>query len=125
MYKFRWRDAFIVFIMAGACGKPIPTIEGLNQNDWKNDKNGCSGNRADIVDNIVEERAKLLSLDELKIVALLGKPDQNELYTRNQKFYYYFVDPSPACDTHNAAHQRRLVVRFNAVGLANEILVEE
>lgn len=125
MCKFRWHDALLVLVMAGACGKPLPTIEGVNQNDWKNDKNGCGGVRTDIVNDIVEQRAKLLSLDELKIVSVLGKPDQNELYTRNQKFYYYFVDPSPACDTHNAAHQRRLVVRFNAVGLASEIQVEE
>lgn len=110
--------------MAG-CGKSLPTIDGVNQEDWKNDKNACNGLRTKMVNEIIEQRVKLLALDELEIVSLLGKPDQNELYTRNQKFYYYFVEPAPACATFDAAHQRRLVVRFNAVGLANEILVEE
>jgi hypothetical protein len=47
------------------------------------------------------------------------------LYKRNQKFYYYFITPGPACDSMERSTEERLVIRFNAMGLANEILVEQ
>lgn len=69
------------------------------------------------------EKEKLLSLNELQIVELLGRPDQNELYKRNQKFYYYFLQPSPDCPA-PAPEALRLVIRFNAMGLAKEVSIE-
>ena len=124
MFRYRRRSALFLLVLASACGKSLPTLENVDQIAWKNDKNGCGGMRGSIVEGIMQQKSKLLSLSELEIVSLLGKPDQNELYTRNQKFYYYFVEPAEACDSAKAQHQR-LVVRFNAVGLASEILLEE
>lgn len=72
---------------------------------------------------LMDQKAELLALSELDIVELLGRPDQNELYTRNQKFYFYFLTPSSSCDT-PAEKPQRLMIRFNAVGLAQEILVD-
>ncbi len=72
----------------------------------------------------------MLALDEMAIVSLLGNPDQNELYKRNQKFYTYFLQPGPGCAAANAAPgdrdaaPKKLVIRFNAMGLAKEIIVE-
>ena len=54
----------------------------------------------------------------------LGKPDQQEIYKRHEKFYYYFLDPSPDCDSVRENRSRRLIIRFNAVGLSKEINVE-
>jgi outer membrane protein assembly factor BamE (lipoprotein component of BamABCDE complex) len=64
---------------------------------------------------------KLLALSEQEVIALLGKPDENELYKRNQKFYYYFVQPSPTCTNAVIQNPKKLVIRFNAVGLAKEV----
>jgi hypothetical protein len=60
----------------------------------------------------------------MKVVELLGRPDQNELYTRNQKFYYYFIQPAPDCGGSKDSISSRLVIRFNAMGLAKEVSVE-
>ncbi len=49
----------------------------------------------DYVASIGEE--KMLGLNEMEIVDLLGKPDKQELYKRNQKFYRYYLQPGPAC----------------------------
>ena len=59
---------------------------------------------------------KLLSLSQQEVISLLGKPDENELYKRNQKFYYYFVQPSAACTNANTQNPKKLVIRFNAWG---------
>ena len=68
---------------------------------------------------------KLLALSEQEIISLLGKPDENELFKRNQKFYYYFLEPSNACNlTSRENDPEKLVIRFNAIGLAKEVSVE-
>lgn len=67
----------------------------------------------------------MLGLEEMQVIELLGRPDQNELYKRNQKFYYYWLTPSDQCDsTHVAGTMLRLAIRFNAMGLAKEVAVE-
>lgn len=73
---------------------------------------------------IDREKEKLLGLDEMQTVTLLGSPDQNELYSRNQKFYYYFIEPAPSCSGGSDSISERLVIRFNAVGLAKEVSIE-
>jgi outer membrane protein assembly factor BamE (lipoprotein component of BamABCDE complex) len=69
-----------------------------------------------------EQKNKLQGLTEMQIIALLGRPDQNELYSRNQKFYYYSLEPGKACGQN--IEPKRLSVRFNAVGRANEVELE-
>lgn len=76
-----------------------------------------------MVTAIEAQKEKLLALDEMAIVKLLGKPDRNELYKRNQKFYYYYLQPGEDCSSF-AGSAKRLAVRFNAMGLAKEIIVE-
>jgi hypothetical protein len=68
------------------------------------------------------EKEKLLALDEMQIVSLLGRPDRNELYSSKQKFYYYFIEPSPDCGARDATAER-LAIRFNAMGLAKEVAI--
>ncbi|HEX6892106.1 MAG TPA: hypothetical protein VF141_15470, partial [Chryseolinea sp.] len=61
-------------------------MEGIDVTTWKNDKKGCAGERLEMKEAILSQKDKLLALSELDIVDLLGKPDQEELYKRNQKF---------------------------------------
>jgi len=71
----------------------------------------------------MRQREKLLALDEMAIVKLLGRPDEQEIYKRNQKFYYYYVKPGSQCES-MTGDTEKLVIRFNAVGLAKEINLE-
>ena len=75
-------------------------------------------------DAIDREKGKLLGLDQSQMAELLGNPDQNELYSGNQQFFYYFIDPAPSCGTATDSLGEKLVVRFNAVGLAKEVAIE-
>jgi len=124
MTRCSWRSIILLVVIASACGKALPGLDNIDLVSWKGDRNGCGGKRNGMRDNLASQKEKLLSLSEDDIVALLGKPDQNELYKRNQKFYYYFLEPSPDCQADGDVHPLKLVVRFNAVGLANEVRLE-
>ena len=112
-----------LFILLIGCGKPLPNLDGVNLTDWKNDKNGCSGTRQRMADNFVAQKDKLLALSETDIIKLLGKPDQNELYKRNTKFYTYYFQQGPGCAADSIA-TKSITFRFNAMGLAKEIVIE-
>jgi outer membrane protein assembly factor BamE (lipoprotein component of BamABCDE complex) len=125
MHIYRWLSPFIlVFILCLGCDKPLPTLEGVDLARWQEDRNACKNVRAFMRDAIDREKEKLLALTQMQIVELLGRPDQNELYSRNQKFFYYFLEPAPACTGSQDSAADKLVIRFNAMGLAKEVSVE-
>ena len=99
-------------------------LKNVDLEIWQNDKRACAGQRSEMSDAIEGQAEKLLALNEQEIISLLGKPDENELYKRNQKFYYYFLQPSADCAKSLAENPKKLVIRFNAVGLAREVSVE-
>lgn len=125
MFKFARLNIFLSAIILCACNNALPVLDGMDELSWKSDKNACGGKRSEMIDTIKKQKEKLLALSELQIVELLGKPDQNELYKRNQKFFYYFVQPSKECAFAKIDHPERLVIRFNAMGLAKEVSVEK
>ena len=113
----------LVCLMCLSCRKPLPELKGIETEVWTVDKNGCSGVRANSIEALKEQKSAVLGLSEMEIVQVLGKPDRNELYKRNQKFYYYYLQPAPECEQHPDS-ALRLAIRFNAMGLAKEISVE-
>lgn len=120
---FKQFSALVLTLLIASCGKPLPELENLDLNAWKDDKNACGEYRVKNIESLRSQKEKLLALDESKIISLLGRPDRNELYKRNQKFFYYYLEPGPGCSspTENA---KRLAIRFNAMGLAKEIAIE-
>jgi len=125
MRRYASHSFAIIFLTLCSCGPSLPHIEGLNETVWKSDKNGCAGERIKMMEAVLSQKDKFLALSELDIVDLLGKPDQQELYKRNQKFYYYFIKPSPECNPQSHEESLRLAIRFNAMGLAKEITTED
>lgn len=113
----------LAFILL-SCGKALPTLEEIDLAQWAGDRDGCRSYRSASAEEIRRQKDELLALDEMAINKLLGKPDRHELYTRSQKFYYYFLDPGPSCPA-AADSARQLVLRFNATGLVKEVLIEK
>jgi outer membrane protein assembly factor BamE (lipoprotein component of BamABCDE complex) len=122
MAKKNWYNLVLAAAVFAACERPLPEMTGIDLKAWKRDKNGCAGDRASVVRPLQEQRNKLQGLSEMQVIELLGRPDQNELYKRNQKFYFYWLEPGKTCG--GATDGKRLSVRFNAMGLAKEIAVE-
>jgi len=123
MYRYGWFSLWFLAFALCSCSKDLPELEGIDLIIWKEDKNACNGKRAGMLQSMETEKVKLIALSEMDIVTLLGKPDQNELYKRNQKFYTYFVQPADACSS-GKGNPKRLVIRFNAMGLAKEVSLE-
>jgi outer membrane protein assembly factor BamE (lipoprotein component of BamABCDE complex) len=118
------KKLFIVLALtACACGKPLPTLEGIDLKQWKDDKNGCNHYRGKTADLLSAQFDKLKALDESQIAELLGHPDQTELYRRNQKFYTYFLEPSGKCNP-SQEKAKKMVIRFNGIRLAKEVGIE-
>lgn len=124
MVKFKQFSLYLLLAwLVGSCGLPLPSLDGIDMVKWKNDKNGCGGQRATMIVALQNQRNKLEGLTETQISGLLGRPDQNELYKRNQKFYHYFLQPGPACGQ-NTAKPLQLSIRFNATERAKEVAIE-
>lgn len=121
----RLRHSIIIatFLILCSCGNDHTTLGTIDLVQWKSDRNACGGLRTRSVEELQQHKNELLGLSESEVIALLGKPDQNELYKRNQKFYYYFLEPAPSCAS-AAGNPKRLMVRFNAVGLAKEVSIQ-
>lgn len=116
----KWLLLSVVMI---SCGKPIPDLSPLDLVQWKEDKNGCKHVREQNISHLIDQLEELKGLSEKDIIKLLGRPDRNELYKRNQKFYYYDIDPGTTC-ADSIVENQQLVLRFNAMGLAKEVTVE-
>ena len=122
MSTFKWLS-LIFLLVTFSCNKPLPTLEGIHKARWEEDKNACNNVRVSMREDIDAQKEKLLSLDQMQIVKLLGRPDQNELSSRNQKFFYYFLEPGPPCQSSSEVEPERLAIRFNAMGLAKEVAI--
>jgi hypothetical protein len=105
------------------CGKPLPALENVNLQDWKNDKNGCNGLRLAMKESVTSQKDKLLSLTETDMLNLLGKSDETELYKRSEKFYKYYFNGGPDC-AKDSIQASVMIIRFNAMNLAKEVMVE-
>ncbi|WP_338768586.1 hypothetical protein WAF17_08110 [Bernardetia sp. ABR2-2B] len=129
-------NAFLVFsfciiinFFLSSCTDPNAITQNeFDMKAWKMDRNGCENVRTKMLENLETIKPKLEGLDEIDLRKILGKPDFAELYSRNQKFYTYYIDASEECDNSNSEKvkngERRLVqIRFDAINAVNEIVV--
>lgn len=119
MKKWLWLSVVLI-----SCGKPLPDLAPIDITQWKADKGGCSNIRSASIQQLTQQLEELKALSEGDVVKLLGRPDRNELYKRNQKFYYYDIDPGKSC-SNSITNNQQLVLRFNAMGLAKEVTIED
>ncbi len=106
-------------IAIGGCGNRLD-VGDFDTSRWKDDLNGCKGDRAEMTEALNELKPKLLGLYQKAILKVLGQPEEQELYKRSQNYYIYYIDKGPKCDS-STEGARRLEVRFTALGIANEV----
>ncbi|UII19062.1 hypothetical protein [Fulvivirga ligni] len=106
-----------------SCQPKTADIPDFDEVVWKEDINGCSGKRAAMSEQLDSHREVIKGLNQDEVVELLGKPDKNELYKRNQKFFIYEISNAESCDNQTQGPHTYLSIRFNATGLAKEVLI--
>lgn len=115
---------FLGFILVSCTGSS-PDLANFNEKEWIRDKNGCENIRESMISPLEESLDKLKGLSENEILQVLGSPDLNELYKRNQKFYIYNITPSIDCGPQESATKLFLEIRFSATNRAREIMIKE
>lgn len=111
---------FILFIIA--CSTKKQDLANFDETTWQGDVHGCKGDRVGMIENLQDSKEDLKGLNQNEIVALLGKPERHELYKRSQKFFYYQITADNTCDQ-PADSNIYLSIRFNATGLAKEVII--
>lgn len=103
--------------------KKINRLQKFESELWIQDKNGCAGNRIEMKNQLLSLKHNMRGLKTDEIEYYLGTPDAQELYTRSQRYYIYFLEPGPKCENAKE-HPQALYVRFSAVGIANEFIIK-
>lgn len=111
----------MTILLATGCRNKI-SIEGFEVQTWKSDKGGCSGQRQTVKKEFISIKNKLKGHTSSEIIEYLGKPDREDLYTRNQKFFYYYLEPGTHCSNSlEVSEAERITIRFSAVDRATEV----
>jgi len=111
-----------IALLAGCRVKPSL---GYNTDLWKSDKNGCQMERLKLYKILMDNQEELLGMNSRQIIKLLGNPERNQLYKRNQKFLIYNISPSGQCDVIYNGTPLYLFIHINAVGFSQEIFIQE
>ncbi|MHA6248444.1 hypothetical protein ACXYMU_10935 [Pontibacter sp. CAU 1760] len=105
----------------GACGTP-DGFEDFDSAAWKKDSFACAGDRQKLVEDFEQVRKELYGKKEYVLRNVLGRPDSEELLERNQRIYYYYIEPGTQCSDRTAlSAANRVEVRINALGKVSEV----
>jgi len=115
----------LLLVIIPACSGAGKELPGLDEKAWKRDKNGCLNERAEMIEPLRAALGEIKGMSENQLLQVLGQPDHNELYTRNQKFYIYYLTPSLECGTTGQETQLFLEIRFSATKMAREVMIKE
>lgn len=116
--KFFLPITFLCF----AC-KETPSLKNFDTNIWKKDLLGCMDKRGAYIQSLASQKNILKGLGQNQIIEILGKPDFQELGSRNQRFYIYYYKRGAQCEggKPNLKQDAVLRVRFSALDSVNEI----
>ena len=112
-----------LFLLLLSCHSAVD-IEAFDEAAFRADPNGCTGTRAKMKESLFAADRHLKGLTQEEIYATLGKPDRQELATRSQKYYVYYVDPAFECLGDSTRLPLTLFVRFSAMNRASEVKYE-
>ena len=122
---FKINIFLLAFIFSITGCDHLTSIDDFDTESWISDQNGCKGERLKQYKVLLGHQEDLLGLNNKQMIKLLGMPERNELYQRNQKFFIYYITPATICRSEYQGEKLFLLVRFNAVGLSQEIFVQD
>jgi hypothetical protein len=105
-----------------SCTESPDYLGDLDLKKWRNDRNACKGERTTLEEDFRGIQDQLMGKFADEVGTLLGRPDIHQLGSRNQKYYVYFLEKGRQCDDIKyKSSAKKVVLRFNAVGLLSEI----
>ncbi len=117
----------LLCIWSLAACKETPPLENFDQQTWKQDQLGCQSLRKSLLENLKANESRLIGLGQNQIISLLGKPDLQQLYQRNQRFYVYFYQKGKQCEDKtkvNIQDAPLVKIRFSALDRVTELRIQ-
>lgn len=114
--------AILICLLATGCKDEI-RIANFETQKWKDDPNGCSGVRKQLLPSLLAGQSKLIGRGEMEIKEFLGRPDGNDLRSRGQKFYEYGVKGANLCNEASTEQPEILRIRFDALDRVSEVAI--
>lgn len=112
------------FLFFVSCGQNVQLLSEEEQESFRQDRLGCQGKRKAFVTKFRKEKEVLLQMTDLEIRKLLGSPNREELYTRTQKFFVYYLEPGTQCEEKGSSQPPLILqLRLSAVNRVNEAVV--
>lgn len=100
-------------------GKDIPNFD---EEAFQHDYQGCAGIRNKMKEQLFAITSELKGLTQTEMRNTLGKPDRQELASRNQKYFVYFIEPSADCSQDTVQQEPlTMYIRFSAVDRVTEV----
>ena len=113
-----------ITLLITACAAP-DRIGNLDLVKWRNDRGGCKNTRKPLEATFKEIEPQLMGTHIDKVTEILGRPDIQQLAARDQKYYVYFFENGVHCqDITKKSSARKVLLRFNAVGLLAEVIYQ-
>ena len=109
-----------------SCSTSLPEIEGMDYEAWVTDKYGCSSKRIELVSLIDLNSEKFLRYNQNEMIDILGRPENQTLFTRSQTIFYYYIRHNPNCtsqETMQEDDQIKLEIRFDALNRSKSLYV--
>jgi len=116
------RNIFILLIPLTFYCTPLPELVDFDAELWKSDKGGCNNSRFEQINSLMDQKDKIMGLDQPHVVKLIGNPDEHELSNRLQKFFIYYITGGKECNN-SKNRTTKLSIRFDALGKANEVVL--
>ncbi|MCH7403191.1 hypothetical protein ACFOUP_09325 [Belliella kenyensis] len=114
-----------IMVMFSCSGKL--EVEGINLEDWKNDRYGCNGLRIQQLDQFQKIKNSFLGANNQSLIKTFGRPDRVILVDKSQSFFYYFFEPSSSkeCPAYEGEETQPLKVMFrlNAINKVSEVTI--
>ncbi|GAA4445636.1 hypothetical protein GCM10023188_49120 [Pontibacter saemangeumensis] len=111
----------LALVLLTSCSTP-DSLKNFDSETWKDDSFACAGKRSEMVDDFEKIRKELYGKKEYVLRTVLGRPDSEELLERNQRIYYYYIEPGKQCTDRTALSEaNRVEVRIGATGKISEV----
>ncbi|WP_339756346.1 hypothetical protein [Algoriphagus aquimarinus] len=113
----------LVLSFAFSCSSKRDT-GSMNIENWKADHYGCKGLRMQDLEELERLKHSFLGIDNQALIKTFGRPDRVELVDKSQTFFFYFLEPSNACDGVEIEKEPlRVLFRLNAISKVSEVTI--
>ncbi len=116
-----------IAVFSSSCTPSLPKIGGdFDSEVWKKDELGCGGERAKMLDDLLENKDVLVELREADVRIMFGRPDEVELFSRSQKFYLYYVKHGGQCPNEGGKEVGQMLeLSLDALGRVHELNIRQ